>query len=196
MQAQLARAGIRVFSYRHAGSNGVFDDVEGSWRGRRAGPTDSERLVARHPQHGLDAIQARVRGRPQTADAARLRPRCRVAARRLRQRRRRLSPRHARNRRRRECLRRRRPRVGRSPRSRRCWRERRRSSSKCARRDCSPRRDVPQAKRVWGALASVPAVAAGPHPDPHGRSSGRARVRASSRATEAFARALHPDAFK
>jgi iron complex transport system substrate-binding protein len=62
MQAQLARAKIRVFGYRHAGLNGVFTTLKdlGETVGRTA---DSERL-AREIRSGLDAIQARVRGRP------------------------------------------------------------------------------------------------------------------------------------
>ena len=62
MQAQLARAKIRVFSYRHAGLNGIFTTLKdlGEAVGRTA---DSERL-AREIRSGLDAIQARVRGRP------------------------------------------------------------------------------------------------------------------------------------
>jgi len=62
MQAQLARAKIQVFSYRHAGLNGVFATLKdlGEAVGRTA---DSERL-SREIRSGLDAIQARVRGRP------------------------------------------------------------------------------------------------------------------------------------
>lgn len=62
MQAQLARAKIRVFSYRHAGLNGIFATLKdlGEAVGRT---TDSERL-SREIRSGLDAIQARVRGRP------------------------------------------------------------------------------------------------------------------------------------
>ena len=62
MQAQLARAKIRVFSYRHAGLNGVFATLKdlGEAVGRT---TDSERL-SHEIRSGLDAIQARVRGRP------------------------------------------------------------------------------------------------------------------------------------
>jgi iron complex transport system substrate-binding protein len=62
MQAQLARAKIGVFSYRHAGLNGVFTTLQdlGAAVGRTA---DAERL-AREIRRGLDAIQARVRGRP------------------------------------------------------------------------------------------------------------------------------------
>ena len=62
VQAQLARAKIRVFSYRHAGLNGVFTTLKdlGVAVGRTA---DADRL-ARDIRSGLDAIQTRVRGRP------------------------------------------------------------------------------------------------------------------------------------
>ena len=60
-QAQLARANIRVFSYRHAGLNGVFNTLKelGVAVGRTA---ESERL-SQELRTGLDRIQARVRGR-------------------------------------------------------------------------------------------------------------------------------------
>jgi iron complex transport system substrate-binding protein len=62
-QAQLARAQIRVFSYRHAGLTGLFTALTelGALVGRGA---ESERLV-REIRAGLDGIQARVRGRSQ-----------------------------------------------------------------------------------------------------------------------------------
>jgi iron complex transport system substrate-binding protein len=62
VQAQLSRANIRVFSYRHAGLNGIFTTLKdlGAAVGR---PADADRL-ARDIRGGLDAIQARVRGRP------------------------------------------------------------------------------------------------------------------------------------
>jgi cobalamin transport system substrate-binding protein len=62
VQAQLARARIRVFSYRHAGLTGVFTTLTelGAAVGR---PAESERL-AREIRSGLDGLQARVRGRP------------------------------------------------------------------------------------------------------------------------------------
>jgi iron complex transport system substrate-binding protein len=62
VQAQLSRANIRVFSYRHAGLNGIFTTLKdlGAAVGRAA---DADRL-ARDIRGGLDAIQARVRGRP------------------------------------------------------------------------------------------------------------------------------------
>jgi iron complex transport system substrate-binding protein len=61
VQAQLARANIRVFSYRHAGLAGIFSTLRelGAAVGR---PADGERL-AREIRGGLDAIEARVRGR-------------------------------------------------------------------------------------------------------------------------------------
>lgn len=62
VQAQLARANIRVFSYRHAGLNGIFTTLKEL--GVAVGhPADADRL-ARDIRGGLDAIQARVRGRP------------------------------------------------------------------------------------------------------------------------------------
>jgi iron complex transport system substrate-binding protein len=63
VQAQLARAKIRVFSYKHAGLAGVFTTLKdlGAAVGR---PAESDNL-ARQIRTGLDAIQARVRGRPQ-----------------------------------------------------------------------------------------------------------------------------------
>lgn len=61
VQAQLGRAKIRVFSYRHAGLNGVFATLKelGAAVGRTA---ESERL-SQEIRTGLDGIQARVRGR-------------------------------------------------------------------------------------------------------------------------------------
>lgn len=62
LQSQLARAGIRVFSYRHAGLQGVLTtlDTLGAAVGR---PADGARLAA-DIRSRLDAIAARVRGRP------------------------------------------------------------------------------------------------------------------------------------
>ena len=62
VQAQLGRAKIRVFSYRHAGLNGVFATLKelGAAVGRSA---ESEQL-SQEIRSGLDGIQARVRGRP------------------------------------------------------------------------------------------------------------------------------------
>ena len=62
LQSQFARAGIRVFNYRHAGLSGVFNTLKelGTAVGRSG---DADRL-AREIRERLDAIQARVRGRP------------------------------------------------------------------------------------------------------------------------------------
>jgi iron complex transport system substrate-binding protein len=62
VQTQLARAKIRAFSYRHGGLAGLFTTLKdlGVAVGR---PAESERL-ARQIQTGLDGIQTRVRGRP------------------------------------------------------------------------------------------------------------------------------------
>lgn len=62
LQAQLARAGIRAYNYRHAGLAGVLDTLKnlGAAIGR---PEEGERL-AREIRTKLDRIQAQVRGRP------------------------------------------------------------------------------------------------------------------------------------
>jgi iron complex transport system substrate-binding protein len=62
LQAQLARANIRVFNYRHAGLAGVFSTLKelGAAVGRAA---EGDRL-ARDIRSRLDAIETRVKGRP------------------------------------------------------------------------------------------------------------------------------------
>jgi iron complex transport system substrate-binding protein len=192
VQAQLARANIRVFSYRHAGLNGIFTTLKdlGAAVGR---PADAERL-ARDIRGGLDAIQARVRGRPKPKtllvferDPASLRSvyvsggvgflhdmlgiagGVNVFADVARES---VQPSI-------ETM------LARSP---DVILEVRATGLLAA-------ADVAQAKRVWGALASVPAV-----------KQGRIEVLTGEhlvvpgprvvQGTEAFARALHPDAFK
>jgi iron complex transport system substrate-binding protein len=61
-QAQLARANIRVFNYRHAGLAGVFNTLKelGAAVGRGR---EGERLAG-EIRGRLDGIQARVKGRP------------------------------------------------------------------------------------------------------------------------------------
>ena len=192
VQAQLARAKIRVFSYRHAGLAGVFTTLKdlGGAVGR---PTESEQL-ARRIRAGLDAIQARVRGRakPRTLlvferDPASLRGvfvsggvgflhdmlgiagGVNVFA---DVRRESVQPSI-------ETLLARAPEV---------ILEVRATGLLAA-------SDVAQAKRMWGTLAAVPAVKQG-HID---ILSGEHLVVPGPRVvqgTEAFARALHPDAFK
>ena len=192
MQAQLARAKIGVFSYRHAGLNGVFTTLKelGAAVGRTA---DSERL-AREIRSGLDAIQDRVRGRPQPRtllvferDPASLRGvyvsggvgflhemlgmagGVNVFADVARES---VQPSV-------ETVLARAPEVILEVRATRLL----------------AAADVAQAKRVWGALASMPAVR-------HGHIqilNGEHLVVPGPRVvqgTEAFARALHPDAFK
>jgi len=62
LQGQLARARIPVFSYRHAGLDGMFQTIAalGTATGHQA---DAARL-ARRLRAELDAVRARVKGRP------------------------------------------------------------------------------------------------------------------------------------
>jgi iron complex transport system substrate-binding protein len=62
LQTQLERARIHVFSYRHAGLDGMFQTIRalGAATGRQS---ESERL-ARSLRGRLDAVRARVHGRP------------------------------------------------------------------------------------------------------------------------------------
>jgi len=192
VQAQLARAKIRVFSYRHAGLNGVFTTLKdlGVAVGRTA---DADRL-ARDIRSGLEAIQTRVRGRPKARtllvferDPASLRGvyvsggvgflhdmlgiagGVNVFADVARES---VQPSV-------ETMLARAPEVILEVRA----------------TGLLASADLAQAKRVWGALASVPAVQ-------HGRIqilNGEHLVVPGPRVvqgTEAFARALHPDAFK
>jgi cobalamin transport system substrate-binding protein len=192
VQAQLSRANIRVFSYRHAGLNGIFTTLKdlGAAVGRTA---DADRL-ARDIRGGLDAIQARVRGRPKPKtllvferDPTSLRSiyvsggvgflhdmlgiagGVNVFADVARES---VQPSV-------ETMLARAPEVILEVRA----------------TGLLASADVPQAKRVWGALASVPAV-----------KQGRIEILTGEhlvvpgprvvQGTEAFARALHPDAFK
>ena len=192
VQAQLARAKIRVFSYRHAGLAGVFTTLKdlGAAVGK---PAEGEKL-AREIRTGLDGIQTRVRGRPKPRtllvferDPASLRGvyvsggvgflhemlgiagGVNVFADVARES---VQPSI-------ETMLARAPEV---------ILEVRATGLLAA-------TDVTQAKRVWGALAAVPAV-----------KQGRIEILTGEhlvvpgprvvQATEAFARALHPDAFK
>jgi len=61
LESQFARAGIRVFAYRHSGVDNVLQTIRDI--GRLTGhPTDGDR-VARDLRSQLDGIRARVRGR-------------------------------------------------------------------------------------------------------------------------------------
>jgi iron complex transport system substrate-binding protein len=61
LHAQLGRAGVGVYSYRHAAIAGIYDTLHGVGRatGRQA---EADRL-ARQIRAGLDAVSARVKGR-------------------------------------------------------------------------------------------------------------------------------------
>jgi iron complex transport system substrate-binding protein len=62
LEAQLARSGIKVFSYRHAGVAGIMQGLRdvGAATGHAA---DGDR-IARQLQERLDAVRARVRSSP------------------------------------------------------------------------------------------------------------------------------------
>ena len=192
LQSQFARAGIRVFNYRHAGLSGVFNTLKelGAAVGRSG---DADRL-AREIRERLDAIQARVRGRPRPRtllvferDPASLRgvyvSGCvgflhdmleiaggvNVFADMARES---VQPSV-------ETMLARAPDVILEVRV----------------KGLLAPADVAEAKRVWGALASVPAVQHGRIQILHGDHLVVPGPRVVQ-GTEAFARALHPDAFK
>ena len=62
LEAQFARVGIRVYKYRHAGLADVLQTIREV--GDLTGHTDDGDRVARQLQSQLDALRARVRGRP------------------------------------------------------------------------------------------------------------------------------------
>lgn len=62
LQAQLRRAGIGAYSYRHAGLSGVLDTIRDL--GRLVGRRDAADRLARTVAGRIDAVRARVRGRP------------------------------------------------------------------------------------------------------------------------------------
>jgi iron complex transport system substrate-binding protein len=192
LQSQFARAGIRVFNYRHAGLSGVFNTLKelGAAVGRSG---DADRL-AREIRERLDAIQARVRGRPRPRtllvferDPASLRGvyvsggvgflhdmleiagGVNVFADMARES---VQPSV-------ETMLARAPDVILEVRV----------------KGLLAPADVAEAKRVWGALASVPAVQHGRIQILHGDHLVVPGPRVVQ-GTEAFARALHPDAFK
>ena len=192
LQSQFARAGIRVFNYRHAGLSGVFNTLKelGTAVGRSG---DADRL-AREIRERLDAIQARVRGRPRPRtllvferDPASLRGvyvsggvgflhdmleiagGVNVFADMARES---VQPSV-------ETMLARAPDVILEVRV----------------KGLLAPADVAEAKRVWGALASVPAVQHGRIQILHGDHLVVPGPRVVQ-GTEAFARALHPDAFK
>jgi cobalamin transport system substrate-binding protein len=62
LEGQFARAGIRVYAYRHAGVDNVMQTIRDV--ARLAGRTADGERVVRDLGSQLDAIRARVRGRP------------------------------------------------------------------------------------------------------------------------------------
>ena len=62
METQLTRAGIRAYSYRHAGLAGVFSTIRDL--GNTVGRTRESEQVARQIQQRLDSIKTRVAGLP------------------------------------------------------------------------------------------------------------------------------------
>jgi len=58
VETQLARAGIRAFSYRHAGLAGVFSTIRDL--GRTLGRERESEQLTQQLQHGLDAVKTRV----------------------------------------------------------------------------------------------------------------------------------------
>ena len=62
LEGQFARAGIRVFAYRHSGVDNVLQTIRAV--GRLTGHVGDGDRVARDLRSQLDAIRARVRGRP------------------------------------------------------------------------------------------------------------------------------------
>jgi iron complex transport system substrate-binding protein len=61
IQARFERAGIKVFSYRHAGIDGVLDTMR--HLGTTIGKTEQANAAAQALQQKLDALRARLKGR-------------------------------------------------------------------------------------------------------------------------------------
>ena len=61
LQAQLGRAGIAVYNYRHTGLAGIFDAIRGV--GRASGRREEAERLARDIETKMDAIRTRVKGR-------------------------------------------------------------------------------------------------------------------------------------
>jgi iron complex transport system substrate-binding protein len=62
LEAQLARANIRTYSYRHGGVDRVLESIKDL--GRATGRTKEADTVVRRITSRLDALRARVKGRP------------------------------------------------------------------------------------------------------------------------------------
>ena len=61
LQAQLGRAGIAVYNYRHTGLAGIFDAIRGV--GRASGRREEAERLAGDIETKMDAIRTRVQGR-------------------------------------------------------------------------------------------------------------------------------------
>ena len=110
LQAQLTRAGIPMFDYRHGGLTAILETMRAL--GVRTGHPREADAAAREIEARLAAVRSAHIQLAETTDAARVRPRAGHAAEHLRQRRPRLPARHARGRGRHEHLRRHRSRIG------------------------------------------------------------------------------------
>ncbi len=62
LKHQLAKAGIRVFEYRHGGLDGVTATIRAL--GAALGDAPAAEALARRVERGLDEVRQRVRGRP------------------------------------------------------------------------------------------------------------------------------------
>jgi iron complex transport system substrate-binding protein len=62
LQGQLARAEVPVYSYRHAGIAGIYETLSGV--GKAAGRQADASRLAQSIRAQLDAVRARVKGRP------------------------------------------------------------------------------------------------------------------------------------
>jgi len=62
LKAQLTRAGIRQFEYRHGGMDQIFTDIRAI--GRATGAVERAESLARSLEARVEAVRARVRGRP------------------------------------------------------------------------------------------------------------------------------------
>jgi iron complex transport system substrate-binding protein len=62
LQAQLGRAGVPVYSYRHAGMAGIYETLQGI--GRATGRQEQTDRLSQRIRAQLDAVRARVKGRP------------------------------------------------------------------------------------------------------------------------------------
>jgi iron complex transport system substrate-binding protein len=89
LRTQMERAHIPVFLYQHAGLADITTTIREL--GSRAGNRKESAELANQIEADIAEVRKRVAGRPPASNAARVRTRCRDAARHLRERRHRLS---------------------------------------------------------------------------------------------------------